>query len=106
MAIVKRFNVNREQATLDADIIENMSANDVSYYDSIQYNENTVGDKLSELESEVIDFVLNLHDADLNLNVFGSARHRLDTKYNASKETSVVIFKNLNIKRDNTISFT
>ena len=55
MAIVKRFNVNREQVTLDADIIENMSvsANDVSYDASTQYNENTVGDKLSELESKI-----------------------------------------------------
>ena len=35
MAIVKRFNVNKEQATLDADIIENMSANDVSYNSSL-----------------------------------------------------------------------
>ena len=52
MAIVKRFNVNREQATLDADIIENMSANDVSYDASTQYNENTVGNKLSELEQK------------------------------------------------------
>ena len=51
MAVVKRFNVNREQVTLDADIIENMSANDVSYDSSTQYNENTVGNKLSKLES-------------------------------------------------------
>ena len=54
MAVVNKFNVNREQVRLDADIIENMSANNVSYNNSIQYNENTVGDKLSELESEVI----------------------------------------------------
>ena len=54
MSTVKRFNVNREQVSLDADIIENMSANDVSYDDSFQYDENTVGDKLSELESKVI----------------------------------------------------
>ena len=54
MAIVKRFNVNTQQATLDADIIENMSANDVSYDASTQYDENTVGDKLSELESQMI----------------------------------------------------
>ena len=53
MAIVKRFNVNTQQATLDADIIENMSANDVSYDASTQYDENTVGDKLSELEYDV-----------------------------------------------------
>ena len=52
MAIVNKFNVNREQVTLDADIIENMSANDVSYNSSLQYDENTVGDKLSELESK------------------------------------------------------
>ena len=49
MAIVKRFNVNKQEVALDADIIENMSANDVSYNDSVQYNENTVGNKLSEL---------------------------------------------------------
>ena len=55
MAVVKRFNVNEEQATLDADIIENMSANDVSYDDSFQYDKNTVGGKLSELEMEVKD---------------------------------------------------
>ena len=54
MAVVNKFNVNREQVTLDADIIENMSANDVSYNDSFQYDENTVGDKLLELESQVI----------------------------------------------------
>ena len=53
MAVVNRFNVNKQQVTLDADIIENMSANDVSYDASFQYDENTVGDKLSELESEV-----------------------------------------------------
>ena len=29
MAVVNKFNVNREQVTLDADIIENMSANNV-----------------------------------------------------------------------------
>ena len=54
MAVVNKFNVNKQQVTLDADIIENMSANDVSYNSSLQYDENTVGDKLSELEKEVI----------------------------------------------------
>ena len=54
MAIVNKFNVNKQQVTLDADIIENMFANDVSYNSSLQYDENTVGDKLSELEKEVI----------------------------------------------------
>ena len=53
MALVNKFNVNNKQVTLDPDIIENMSANDVSYDDSTQYDENTVGDKLSELEEEV-----------------------------------------------------
>ena len=53
MAIVNRFNVNKQQVTLDSDIIENMSANNVSYEDSFQYDENTVGDKLSELELKV-----------------------------------------------------
>ena len=55
MAVVNKFNVNKQQVTLDPDIIENMSANDVSYNTSTQYNENTVGDKLnklSELEEE------------------------------------------------------
>ena len=52
MAVVNKFNVNKQQVTLDADIIENMSANDVSYDASTQYNENTVGDKLSELEDK------------------------------------------------------
>ena len=54
MAIVNKFNVNNKQVTLDADIIENMSANDVSYNSSLQYDENTVGDKLSELNQQVI----------------------------------------------------
>ena len=54
MAVVNKFNVNKEQVTLDADIIENMSANDVSYNESFQYDENTVGDKLSELGQQVI----------------------------------------------------
>ena len=57
MAVVNKFNVNKQQVTLDADIIENMSANDISYNDSTQYDENTVGDKLnklSELESQMI----------------------------------------------------
>ena len=53
MAVVNKFNVNNKQVTLDADIIENMSANDVSYDNSFQYDENTVGEKLSELESKV-----------------------------------------------------
>ena len=52
MAIVNKFNVNKQEVRLDADIIENMSANDVSYNASIQYDENTVGDKLSELEQK------------------------------------------------------
>ena len=50
MTVVNKFDVNREQVTLDPDIIENMSANDVAYDDSFQYDENTVGGKLSELE--------------------------------------------------------
>ena len=54
MAVVNKFNVNKQQVTLDADIIENMSANDVSYDDSTQYDDNTVGDKLSELCQQVI----------------------------------------------------
>ena len=53
MAVVNKFNVNKEQVTLSADIIENMSANDVSYNSSLQYDENTVGDKLSELAHKV-----------------------------------------------------
>ena len=54
MTVVNKFNVNNKQVTLDADIIENMSANDVSYDAATQYDENTVGDKLSELDSQVI----------------------------------------------------
>ena len=54
MTIVNKFNVNKQQVTFDADIIENMSANDVSYNTKFQYDENTVGNKLSKLESEVI----------------------------------------------------
>ena len=54
MTLVNKFNVNKQQVTLDADIIENMSANDVSYNSSTQYDENTVGDKLSELEQKQI----------------------------------------------------
>ena len=34
MAVVNKFNVNKQEVRLDADIIENMSANDVSYDDS------------------------------------------------------------------------
>ena len=49
MTVVNRFNVNKQQVTFDADIIENMSANDVPYDSSFQYSENTVGNKLSEL---------------------------------------------------------
>ena len=56
MAVVNKFNVNKQQVTLDADIIENMSANDVSYNSSLQYDENTVGDKLSKLSVETIKF--------------------------------------------------
>ena len=52
MAIVNKFNVNNKQVTLDADIIENMSANDVSYDASFQYDENTVGNQLSELSQQ------------------------------------------------------
>ena len=52
MAIVNKFNINKQQVTLDADIIENMSANDVSYNDSFKYDENTVGDKLAELSKQ------------------------------------------------------
>ena len=62
MAVVNKFNVNRKQVTLDADIIENMSANDVSYNASIQYNENTVGDKLSKLSHQVIYDVTENND--------------------------------------------
>ena len=57
MAIVNKFNVNKQEVLLDPDIIENMSANDVSYNSSLQYDENTVGDKLSELESEIGEFI-------------------------------------------------
>ena len=58
MAIVNKFNVNKQEVTLDPDIIENMSANDVSYNSSLQYNENTIGNKLnklSELENSLRD---------------------------------------------------
>lgn len=55
MAIVNKFNVNNKQVTLNPDIIENMSANDVSYDDSFQYDENTVGDKLSK-QNHYIDW--------------------------------------------------
>ena len=61
MAVVNKFNVNKQQVTLDPDIIENMSANDVSYNSSLQYNENTVGEKLnklSELESKVDEIIM------------------------------------------------
>ena len=53
MAVVNKFNVNKQEVRLDADIIENMSANDVSYNSSTQYDENTVGNKLSELDRQV-----------------------------------------------------
>ena len=54
MTVVNKFNVNKQEVTLDADIIKNMSANDVSYNASTQYDENTIGDKLSELEVKTI----------------------------------------------------
>ena len=60
MAVVNKFNVNNKQVTLDADIIENMSANDVSYNDSSQYKESTVGKKLSELVLEVSELIKSI----------------------------------------------
>ena len=54
MTVVNKFNVNKQEVRLDVDIIENMSANDVSYNSSLQYDENTVGDKISELEKNAI----------------------------------------------------
>ena len=62
MAIVNKFNVNKQEVTLDADIIENMSANDVSYNDLSKYDNNTVGNKLSELESEIDVFKEDVTD--------------------------------------------
>ena len=106
MAVVKRFNVNREQATLDADIIENMSANDVSYDDSFQYDENTVGDKLSELESKVIyDVTTNnngatfsslselLSDENLSTLILTSVRHRgMSIRFVQSSDNKYVLY--------------
>ena len=60
MTVVNRFNVNKQQVTFDADIIENMSANDVSYNDSSQYKESTVGKKLSELVLEVSELIKSI----------------------------------------------
>ena len=60
MTVVNRFNVNKQQVTLDADIIENMSANDVSYNDSSQYKESTVGKKLSDLVLEVNELIKSI----------------------------------------------
>ena len=62
MTVVNKFNVNNKQVTLDADIIENMSANNVSYDSSTQYDENTVGNKLSELNQQVIYDVTKNND--------------------------------------------
>ena len=64
MTIVNKFNVNNKQVTLDPDIIENMSANDVSYNASTQYDENTVGNKISKLEGEITEMIVgkNLFD--------------------------------------------
>ena len=62
MAIVNKFNVNKQEVTLDADIIENMSANNVSYNSSLQYDENNVGDKLSKLNQQVIYDVTSNND--------------------------------------------
>ena len=66
MSTVNKINVNREQVTLDADIIENMSANDVSYDDSFQYDENTVGDKLSELDEGTNELKNSIQNLDGN----------------------------------------
>ena len=51
MAIVNKFNVNGQVADISN---SDITANNVSYDDSFQYDENTVGDKLSELESQAI----------------------------------------------------
>ena len=84
MAIVNKFNVNKQQVTLDADIIENMSANDVSYNASTQYDENTVGEKLSKLDSEI-----GIIEADLSYNRGGSVRDLNGTFFRGDSLTAV-----------------
>ena len=51
MAVVNKFNVNGQVVDISN---SDITANNVSYDDSFQYDENTVGDKLSELESQAI----------------------------------------------------
>ena len=51
MALVNKFNVNGQVVDISN---SDITANNVSYDDSFQYDENTVGDKLSELESQAI----------------------------------------------------
>ena len=64
---------------------------------------------LAEIRSDLSDLELKLtelEDANLSLNVFGSARYKLDSNYNPSQGTSVVIFKNIDLKQGSTITFT
>ena len=98
MAIVNKFNVNKQEVTLDADIIENMSANDVSYNASTQYNENTVGEKLSELESQIYEGTIANRNDVLTLHAMTAG-----LEYNISENTHLYLPF---LKRGNTIKIT
>ena len=52
MALVNKFNVNGQVVDISNSDID-ITANNVSYDDSFQYDENTVGDKLLELEGKI-----------------------------------------------------
>ena len=58
MSTVNKINVNGQVVDISnsgIEIPDNITANDVSYDASTQYDENTVGDKLSELEKKTSD---------------------------------------------------
>ena len=111
MAIVNKFNVNREQVTLDADIIENMSANDISYNSSLKYDENTVGDKLnklSELEGQTdkiknylgyfpeLEPIFKVGGLSISTNGWGDMPS--DTRVSSKKESPIYLTKGSVVK--------
>ena len=105
MAVVNKFNVNKQEIRLDADIIENMSANDVSYDDSFQYDENTVGNKLSELEEKTSEVYFTINgNYSVSIALSTGMKHRIEiggvkqgNTYKFGAELSKKIEKNLYI---------
>ena len=112
MTIVNKFNVNKQEVTLDADIIENMSANDVPYNSSFQYDKNTVGDKLSELDNSVKELsVETAFEAGENLTLFredgyySSVNGQLTPSANDKVILIPYVNKNFRVFFNNIISF-